>query len=293
MKELNGGFSQTAVSGNLTGNRKKELQIKTFKKIRMKKIFFALIILIISNNINGQNKEWEKVTREHKTIENITYFFNSNVPIKERESDIELCQKSIKEDLELINEKEYKKVIEIEFLASRKEMLKYSGYGAQGLAIFERDIIFMLHKTQNSPIKHEMMHMISMNKWGDTAESSHWMNEGLATYAGGTCSKYSLEEIYQYYIQSEKLIPMNTIANDFYSASDMITYTQSAFLAKYLIDKYGFDKFSKLWKEGYNNFNKIYGFEFTEMQNQIKSELKIKYPKEIEFNWEEFNIGCI
>ncbi|PKB17655.1 peptidase MA family metallohydrolase [Flavobacterium sp. 5] len=259
----------------------------------MKKIFFILTILITSNYINGQNKEWLKVIREHKTVENITYFFDSNVPYKEREFDIELCRKSIKEDLAIINEKEYKKVIEIEFLTSRKEMLKYSGLGAQGLAIFERDIIFMIHKNQNSPIKHEMMHMISMDKWGDTAESSHWMNEGLATYAGGTCSKYTLEEIYQYFMQSGKLIPMNTIANDFYSANDMITYTQSAFLVKYLIDTFGFDKFSKLWKEGYNNFNKIYGFEFEQMQNQIKSELKIKYPKDIEFNWEEFNKGCI
>ncbi|MEZ7506533.1 peptidase MA family metallohydrolase [Flavobacterium sp. Arc2] len=259
----------------------------------MKKIFSISLILILSYNINGQNREWKKVIREHKTIENITYFFDSNVPIKERKSDIALSQKSIKEDLELINEKEYKKIIEIEFLASRKEMLKYSGYGAQGLAVFERDIVFMIHKNKNSPIKHEMMHMISMDKWGDTAESSHWMNEGLATYAGGTCSKYSLEEIYKYFIQSKKLIPMNTIANDFYSANDMITYTQSAFLVKYLIDNYGFEKLSKLWVEGYNNFNKIYGFEFEEMQSKIESELKIKYPKNIEFDWEEFNKGCI
>ena len=262
-------------------------------KTNMQKTLLTIIIFFLTIQIFAQNKNWIKVTREHKTIDNITYFFYSKIPYNERESDIKLCQNSIEENLALINEKEYSRIIEIEFLASRKEMLKYGGLGAQGLAIFDRDNVFMIHKNKNSPIKHEMMHMISMDKWGDTAESSHWMNEGLATYSGGTCSKYSLEEIYQYFIQSGKLIPMNTIANDFYSANDMITYTQSAYLVKYLIEKYGFEKFIKLWKEGYNNFNKIYGFEFETMQNEIKTTLKIKYPTAIEFDWVEFNKGCV
>ena len=259
----------------------------------MKKTIITLSILLISINSIAQHKGWEKIVRESKTVGNITYSFHSDVPIKERESDIALCQKSIKENLALINEKEYNKILDIEFLASRKEMLKYTGYAAQGIGLFERDMVFMIHKNQNSCIKHELMHMISMEKWGDTAESSHWMNEGLATYAGGTCSKYSLEEIYQYLLQSGKLLPMNTLANDFYSANDIITYTQGAFLVKYLIDNYGFEKFSKLWKEGYNNFKKIYGIEFEELQNKIKIELKLKYTKDIEFNWEEFNKGCV
>ncbi|PKH69125.1 hypothetical protein CXF59_02375 [Flavobacterium sp. ALD4] len=121
-------------------------------------------------------------------------------------------------------------------------MLKYSGYGAQGLVISGRDIVFMIHTNQNLPIKHEIMHMKSKDKWGDKAESSHWTNEGVAAYADGTCSKYNLEEIYQYFIQSKKLIPINTIANNFYFANDMITYTQSTFLLKYLIDNYSLKK---------------------------------------------------
>ena len=249
----------------------------------MTKLLYVSFLFFSSNYLNAQAIEWQKVTREHKTIDNITYFFNAEVPLIEREADIALCQQSVKECLELLNEKEYNRVIEIEFLASRKEMLKYGGIGAQGLALFDRDIVFMIHKNLNSPIKHEMMHMISMEKWGDTAESSHWMNEGLATYIGGTCSKYSLEEIYQYFIQSGKLIAMTTVANDFYAENDMITYTQSAFLVKYLIDHFGLDKFTKLWKDGFASFKKIYGFKFEEMQLKIKSELKLKYPIDIEF----------
>ena len=252
-----------------------------------------LVIFIFNTGIIAQNKLWIKAIREYKTIDNITYGFHSEVSIKEREADIALCQKSIKEDLELINEKEYTTAIEIEFLASRKEMLKYTGLAAQGMAMFDRNAIFMIHKTKNSPIKHEMMHMISMQKWGDTAESSHWMNEGLGTYAGGTCSSYSLEEIYKYLLQSGRLIPMNELANNFYGYNDMITYTQSAFIVKYLIDNYGFEKFSSLWKNGFEKFESIYGMDFKIFESKIEAEILIKYPKEIIFNWKEFNKGCI
>lgn len=50
----------------------------------MVKIFSALLTLIISYNINGQDREWKKVIREHKTIENTTCFFDSKTPIRER-----------------------------------------------------------------------------------------------------------------------------------------------------------------------------------------------------------------
>ena len=48
-----------------------------------------------------------------------------------------------------------------------------------------------------------------------------------------------------------------------------------------------------MWKDGFASFKKIYGFKFEEMQLKIKSELKLKYPIDIEFNWEEFNKGCV
>jgi len=86
------------------------------------------------------------------------------------------------------------------------------------------------------------------------------MNEGLATYASGTCSEYSLSEIYKYFIQSEKVIAMNNLADNFKGNPDMIAYTQSAFVCKYLIDNYGLEKFKLLWKGGFDMLQSIYGF---------------------------------
>ena len=263
--------------------------------MNIKKLTLLLILSLCScaaqkKSTNEEN--WTKITTETKTINNITYYFPSEVEIPRRNLAIEECQKAIEENLKLIGETEFNNIIDVEFLRTRKEMLKYGGMAAQGLALPESDVLFSLLKDKGSPIKHEMMHMITMYKWGTPPTSSTWMNEGLATYAGGTCFKYSLEEIYKYFIQSDKLIAMDKLSQDFYKNPDMIAYTQSAFICKFLIENYGILKFKELWKNGYEKLNEIYGFGSQTLEKNLKDYINRKYPTNISFDWEEFNKGC-
>ncbi|MFI0429378.1 peptidase MA family metallohydrolase [Mariniflexile sp. HMF6888] len=261
-----------------------------------KKLTYLLLILSFyscsAQKKTTNDETWNKIVTETKTINNITYIFPSEAEIPRRNLAIEECQKAIEENLKLIGETEFNNKMDIEFLKSRKEMLKYGGMAAQGLAYPDRDVFFTLLKDKGSPIKHEMMHMITMYKWGTPPYSSTWMNEGLATYSGGTCSKYSLEEIYKYFIQSNKLISMDKLSEDFYENPDMIAYTQSAFICKFLIDNYGITKFKELWKSGYEKLNEIYGIDSKTLENTLKDYINKKYPKDINFDWEEFNKGC-
>ena len=131
-----------------------------------------------------------------------------------------------------------------------------------------------------------------MYKWGTPKASVIWMNEGLATCSDITCLKYSLEEIYKYFIQSNKLITLDKLSEDFFENPDMIAYTQSAFICKFLIDNYGISKFKELWKSGYEKLNEIYGFDSQELEKTLKDYINRKYPTNINFDWEEFNKGC-
>ncbi|WP_338792583.1 hypothetical protein [Bernardetia sp. MNP-M8] len=261
-------------------------------------VFFTILILISCNDNSFSNKkdtdkeEWSKVIIETKTINSITYYFSSDVSIKRRNLAIEECQKSIEENLKLIGENEFNNKMDIEFLKSKKEMLKYGGIAAQGLAYPNRDVFFTLLKDTGSPIKHEMMHMITMYKWGTPSTSLTWMNEGLATYSDITCFKYSLEEIYKYFIQSNKLINLDNLSEDFYGNPDIIAYTQSAFICKFLIDNYGISKFKELWKSEYGKLNEIYGFDSQTLEQILKEYINKKYPTNINFDWEAFNKGC-
>jgi len=259
----------------------------------MKKTFFiplTLFLFVYSASLNAQDSSWRKDVREHKTIKNITYYFPAEIDMNKRQSVIDLCQKSIVENLALLKETEFSNKMDFEVLNSRGEMLKYAGRSAQGRAMYAQNTMFTL-LTKNAPIKHEMMHMMAMYIWGDSID--YWIDEGLATYSGGTCSDYSLEQIYQYYLQAGKLIPITALTtDDFLKQNDIIAYTQSAYLVKYLLDNYGYEKFKRLWREGFINFAEIYGFEYAKLDIQIKSEFALKYPKNIDFNWEEFDKGC-
>jgi hypothetical protein len=260
--------------------------------MKLKKIVFILLIgfILSCSNKSAQSEDWSKITRERKTIDNITYYFSSEIDIPRRNSAIQECQNSIIE--KLIKETEFTNKMDIEFVESRKEMLKYTGMGAQGMAFPDRNTFFTLLKDEGSPIKHEMMHMITMYKWGTPPKTSTWMNEGLATYAGESCPEFSLSESYKYFIQSKKIIPMKNLAANFYENPEMIAYTQSAFVCKFLIDNYGLEKFKLLWKNGFNKLQSIYGFNNQQLEMNLLEFINKKYSTEIEFNWNKFNEGC-
>jgi hypothetical protein len=255
-----------------------------------KTTLFVVIGLLFCTTLFAQG--WSQNIRNFTTIDNITYYFPESVSLSDRGAYIKLCRDSVRENLKLIHEKEFNYKMDIEFLNSREDMFKLTGMAAQGMAMYPTPKFYSVLRLKNSPVKHEMMHMIAMQKWGHDAES--WLNEGLATYAGGTCSPYSLEQIYCYYLQSNKLIPINELANNFWSGgyNDMITYTQSAYLVEYLIDTYGVGKFKQLWIGGYAKFKEVYGFEFNVIEDAIATRLKSKYPDTIDFDWEAFNKGC-
>jgi hypothetical protein len=256
----------------------------------MRTLASTMSFLLFVINLNAQNTDWKNIAKVQKSIGNITYTFPAAVSEKERENYIKVCEKSIRENLVILGESSFTNKMDVEFLNSRNEMQKYTGIAAQGRAMYQQNAMFSLLK-KTAPIKHELMHMIATYKWGDSAD--FWIDEGLATYSGGTCSKYTLEEIYQYYIQSEKLIPINLLTgDDFLKYNDIITYTQSAFIVEYLLENYDLNKFKRLWKEGFKNFEEIYMINFEVVQNKINEKLKAKYTKNIVFNWEEFDKGC-
>lgn len=260
-------------------------------KLRKKVIILFSVFIASCSNNSEEKGEWSKIIRESKTVDNITYYFPSGIDINKRNAAIKECQISIIENLELINETYFTNKMDVEFVESRKQMLKYAGMEARGLAFPNRNTFFTVLDDEESPIKHEMMHMITMYKWGIPPFSSTWMNEGFATYSSIVCTKYSLSEIYKYLLQSEKLIAMNTLVDNFYRNPEMVAYLQSAFICKYLVDNYGLDKFKLLWKNGFNELESIYGFNNGQLEIYLSDFVNKKYPTDIEFNWEEFNNG--
>ncbi len=53
------------------------------------------------------------------------------------------------------------------------------------------------------------------------------MSEALATYAGGPCSGYSIDEIAAHLERRGELIPLDSLARRFRSYNDLVAYLQA------------------------------------------------------------------
>jgi hypothetical protein len=212
-----------------------------------------------------------------------------------RKQFIQECLDGIRHDLPIINLHEFTDTFTIQFVESRQEMKEYTGNPASGVTILEpRKIIYLLanEKEKGAPVDHELMHMITLAEWGNPDRTSLWMNEGLAAFSQNNCNGYNDEQIYRYFAASRMLLPMDSLADQFYQEPEMIAYHQAGCMVEYMLRNYGVEKFRALWQQGFYNFNKIYGTPFSRMEADIKANAERDCPTAPDIVWKKFSEGC-
>ncbi len=277
----------------------------------MERIFLFILfstIIISCKNPTSQNNNWQLRTDFAvdasgdmfcKQEGNIKYTFYSNVDIAERDSVIKKIKKYFAENLAIIKEDKFEDTADIILARNREDMIKFVGGPISGATItitdeyIKQKTIFCIGGLGKNPLKHEIMHLVSKSKWGGHIDNSmKWLEEGLAGYADleAECDSYSLEEKYMFFVQSKKLIPADSLVNNF--ECKKISYNQSAYIVKFLITNYGIPKLKELWIKGMADFEKIYGLSFKEIMINIEAALKQKYPNPIDINWNELEKNC-
>lgn len=250
----------------------------------------------------NQTADWEAKTVVTKQIDNLHFTFpTKGYAYENRDTLVEKCLLAIQENCRLINDTSFTEFTRIHFVTSKKEMLLQAGYYVNALANIDARTIHMKVTNENSdeessvtnpPIQHETMHIVSMTAWGRPAEGNNWLNEGLATYSENNCSGYTVAELYRYFLEENKLVPLESLAYQFYQTEEMISYHQSAYVVEYLISNYGLPKFETLWKSGFSSIQNIYGFSPAQLEAEINKSLLKTHPKSPKINWELIQKGC-
>jgi Peptidase MA superfamily len=263
--------------------------------------FTVLILLLIGIGFNepikGQSNGWSEEKQVIKTIDNVTF----TIPVGGKAFDnkdalVAECFDAIKSNLELINIPKLKDSIYIRFLSDRNEMKRYTTTRSIGFTVPWTKTVYLVDSYKKgevkAPIKHELMHLISNREWGRPPENSYWMNEGLAAYAENNCNNYDVKQIYRYFLGNKMLLSIDSLANGFYNQPEMIAYHQSAYIVEYLITNYGIKKFKELWKEGIDEFKKIYSSPISQILKDMEKVVIKKYPTSPDIDWEKFKKGC-
>jgi hypothetical protein len=231
-------------------------------------------------------------------VDNVSFTFPSKgYAYDNRNRFVKECLQAIKSNTALLKLPGYSDTIRIQFLGSRQEMKQYTGMTPSGLALVQPKILYIVAngdpKEVKPPIKHELMHMISMTTWGYPAQDSNWMNEGLAAYAENNCNGYNDEQIYRYLSGKGMLIPMSALTTTFYRQPEMVAYHQAAYIVQYLLSSYGVDKFKDLWSQGFASFEKIYGISFKQVQRDMNKTAEKDYTTLPNIDWNTFQVGCL
>ncbi|MDG1477733.1 MAG: peptidase MA family metallohydrolase [Vicingaceae bacterium] len=271
------------------------------KKISTIILLSALIYSLIGcadksqeNNNTAQENGWELEKRVTKKVANFYFTFPSEgYAYDNRDLLVKKCIDDLKEDCAAIELQNYNTPIKIIFLNSRKEMEEEVGYSATGWTnMWTQEIHIVANNEFTPPIKHELMHMISMTTWGYPHDDLIWINEGLATTTEKHCNGYNVGEIYRYLIENELLLSIDSLTNNFHGEPSIISYHQSAHIVEYLLTNYGLEKFKELWKKGFSSFEEIYLISFSQMEEEIKIKTIEKYPTPVNIDWDVFKKGC-
>ena len=189
--------------------------------------------------------------------------------------------------LEILQEADYPRVIDVFYLQSRAEMQRAIGFSVKGFSDWRsRTVLIVVNEEIRAYHAHEIMHILSSNLWGFPADSNHCFLEGLAVFADSPCLGYSLHEIAAFMAHKGLLIPLNTMFGSFRQQADVPSYMQAGSLVEYLIEMYGLDKFKKIWKEGPERLEHILGISLEELEKRHERYLRGQYRRVPEVQWQ-------
>jgi len=101
----------------------------------------------------------------------------------------------------------------------------------------------------------------------------------LATYAGGPCSGYSIDEIAAYLDSQGELIPRDSLARKFRSYNDLVAYLQAGSFFGYLLENYGLPRVRTFWEQGFERFERIFKKTPAVVDAEWRNHLKVLYPE--------------
>jgi hypothetical protein len=266
----------------------------------MKKLYSLLSVLFLiywgcESNIKKKSihENWKVESQLTKRINNVNFNFPENFSdIDRKESLIEETFVSIKEMGENIGI-ELKDTIYVRFVLTREDMKPLTNSKSTGMTYPHLKTCYVvLNDKIDTPLKHELTHLIVMLGWGYPHQTSIWMNEGLSTSQVNNCNGYSVSELYRYFLDKNKLIDINFLTSNFYENSEMISYHQSGQIVRYLLENYSVEQFEELWKTGLDNFQIIYGKNFPIIIDEMENELQNNFPNVIDLDFDLFMEGC-
>jgi hypothetical protein len=183
--------------------------------------------------------------------------------------------------LRVLGERRFVPRIDVFHLKSRDQVKRLTGFPVRGWADPEsRTVLLVRSSDSNQGERHEVTHVLSHSLWGHSRDwqTTGWMSEAVATYAGGPCGGQSIDEIVAYAERQGELIPLDSLARKFRSYDDLLAYLQAGSFIGYIKEAYGLSPVRALWGQGFEQLQTILGKTAAAIDTEWRNHLKSLYP---------------
>ena len=189
--------------------------------------------------------------------------------------------------LQVLGIKNFEPRIDVFHLKSREQMKHITEYAVRGWTDpTAKTVLLVRSSASNQGERHEIAHVLSHTHWGHSHDwlTTGWMSEALATYAGGPCSGYPVDEIIAYLDRQGELIPLDSLAPKFRTYNDLVAYLQAGSFFGYVREKHGVPRVRALWEQGFDRLEAILNKTPADIDAEWRAHLRESYP-DPNVNW--------
>ena len=245
--------------------------------------------------LNNQNFNWRSKSSEHFRV----HYLPNSVAEAEADALIRQNEAYLASHLALLGIEEYDKVINFFYCDSRDQVKEICSYPVRAWSDpGSRTVLTIRNGEEIGREAHEIMHVVSLDLWGGwewkRAPALSWLSEGLATYADIPCNGYKPAELAAHILKNtENSVPLDSLATNFRQHPEMIGYMLMASFVQFILDQYGMELFHKLWNEGYDGFEKVFGKDVVTVEQEWHKYMDTKYPNPQVPDWADLTKnGC-
>lgn len=165
--------------------------------------------------------------------------------------------------------------IDLFFIETRPQMQALIGGRATGFAQPSARAVFLMTNPEWRAFeKHEVMHVIAYQGWGQIAPGNDWIQEGLAQFADGRCGAYSNGDVALALSRRHGWIPFDDVVTRFRQLPDLRGYLQAAAFVQYLHGRFGAAALRPLWRSTTSRATRIAGVPLFDVERQWRSTLQ-------------------
>jgi hypothetical protein len=261
----------------------------------MKKFKLLFIVFIFSITISSCSFDYYAISPQNvfknknfawcsDSTQHIKYYFASNSRVsKDIDTIKEKSERYITHILMLIHEDNYLQKISMIFTESRLKMKELTNLESNGLANPKYNAVYYVYgDSLRVNGEHEFNHVIVTNLWGNN-HISRWLAEGFAVFSDDLWWSKPLHLLNKYFIDKGIFVSLPELQSNFNKHSDLITYPESGSFVKYLYEKYGYQKIKRLWQQGEDEVESIYGKSFDELEKEWVDVIKSYDAKGIKY----------